>query len=426
MNTHTHPISPEEIMAFIDDELSVAETQVVAAHVESCTECSHLAAEFRSTSEMLLGWETAAVPATVQESVMPIAFGAIFHRAGVRRNAKPPKWFAWAMGFAGLVAMLFVVSKLTTPYRRQRLMAYSNSGPTGAATVRPNTVDATKANAIKMLDRSLADASSSYPDEYRGMLASSQSAVNTGMPQPQMAPSLETTPSPMIARTISVAVRVKDISAARSSLDVLLTSHHSYFAQMNVNSPAGSSRTFQASLRVPASELSSMLEQLRALGVVENESQSGEEVTRQHEDLIARLKNYRETEERLRGILAQRTGKITDVLQVEEEISRVRGEIERMDAERATLEHRVSYASVDLQLMEQFTEPVNPPADSSLTLMRNAVVAGYHHLTGALLGIVLFLLEYGPPILLWLVILASPIVWIWRRYRKSRNSSGAA
>ena len=64
------------------------------------------------------------------------------------------------------------------------------------------------------------------------------------------------------------------------------------------------------------------------LGRVERESQSGEEVTRQHEDLVARLKNCRDTEQRLRQILQQRTGNLSDVLEVEEEIGRVRGEID--------------------------------------------------------------------------------------------------
>jgi hypothetical protein len=34
------------------------------------------------------------------------------------------------------------------------------------------------------------------------------------------------------------------------------------------------------------------------------------------------------------------------------------------------------------------------------------------------LGIVLFFGEYGPVILIWLAILALPVFFVWRRYRK--------
>src|SRR5206468_4648923 len=50
-------------------------------------------------------------------------------------------------------------------------------------------------------------------------------------------------------------------------------------------------------------------------------TQNGEEVTQQHADLVARLKNSRETEMRLQDVLRTRTGKVKDVLEAEEEIA---------------------------------------------------------------------------------------------------------
>ena len=120
-------------------------------------------------------------------------------------------------------------------------------------------------------------------------------------------------------------------------------------------------RGVEASLRVPASELAATLAELRSLGRVQRETQSGEEVPQQHADLLARLQNSREEEQRLRAILQQRTGKIDDVLQVEEEIARVRGEIESMEAEQKVLEHRVDFAAIDLELVEEYKAPFDSP-----------------------------------------------------------------
>jgi len=225
---------------------------------------------------------------------------------------------------------------------------------------------------------------------------------------------------PMIARTVSLILVVQDVPEARAALERLLARYGGYAAQLTVNTPEGGAHSFQASLRIPAAEVAAALKDVRALGRVVNESQAGEEVTQQHADLVARLQNSRETEQRLKDILAQRTGKIEDVLQVEEEIARVRGEIEGMEADQKTLEHRVDFASVDLQMSEVYREQLETPSASVGTQVRNAFVSGLRRAGAMMLGLVLFVEEAGPAVLIWVVILGAPGVAMWRRYKKIR------
>jgi hypothetical protein len=237
-------------------------------------------------------------------------------------------------------------------------------------------------------------------------------------PRPDAAPAASIA-APMIARIASLTIEVKDFDASRAQLDAILAKHHGYFAQLDVTTPENSAREVQASLRIPVDELSAALADLKSIGRVENETQKGDEVTQEHADLVARLKNSRETEDRFRAILQQRTGKVSDVLQVEEEIARVRGEIESMEAEQKALEHRVDFATVDLQLTEEYKAQLNGPADSVLTRFHNAVVAGYRNASETVVGIVLFFAEYGPGLVVWLAILSIPVIFLRRRYRKS-------
>src|SRR4029077_5780217 len=174
---------------------------------------------------------------------------------------------------------------------------------------------------------------------------------------------------------------------------------------LNVATPQNAGRTIQGSLRVPAPHLVAAVAELKALGRVENETQGGEEVTQQHADLVARLKNSRETEQRLQDVLRTRTGKVKDVLEVEEEITRVRGEIEQMEAEEQMLEHRVSFATIDLKLAEEYKAQLSSPAPSVGIQLRNAAVNGFRSASESLLGILLFFAESGPTLLLWLLIL---------------------
>ena len=209
----------------------------------------------------------------------------------------------------------------------------------------------------------------------------------------------------MIARTVSLTIQVKDVAASRPALDAILARYHGYAAELTINTPEGSARSFSASLRIPAPALPASLADLRNLGRIQNESQSGEEVTQQHADLVARLRNARETEQRLLAILQQRTGKVEEVLQVEEQISNTRGEIERMEAEQKALEHRVDFATVQLQLGEEYRAQLGTPSTSVGTRMRNAFVSGLGNAGSNVLGIILFFEESGPVLLLWVVLL---------------------
>ncbi|MBA0083601.1 MAG: DUF4349 domain-containing protein [Acidobacteria bacterium Pan2503] len=137
-----------------------------------------------------------------------------------------------------------------------------------------------------------------------------------------------------IARTVSLSVVVKDFEAGRASPYAVLARHNGYTASLNVSTPLGAARTLEASRRTPAPQLEAAPHELKSLGRVEGESQNGEEVTAQHSDLVAHIKNDRETERRLQDILRTRTGKVKDVLDVEQEIARVRGEIEQMEANK--------------------------------------------------------------------------------------------
>jgi hypothetical protein len=106
------------------------------------------------------------------------------------------------------------------------------------------------------------------------------------------------------------------------------------------------------------------------------------------------------------------------VLQVEEGIARVRGDIERMETEQKGLEHRVDFATIDIQLNEEYKAQLNPPSASVSNRIRNAFVAGLRDGAAMLLGILLFLEEAIPTLLIWLAILAIPGFFLWRRYRR--------
>ena len=81
----THPVSPEEVMALADGELSTAQASAVAAHIAECPECASLAAQFAATSTAFSKWTVPATPASLDTSVATLSADA-----GVGKQASTP------------------------------------------------------------------------------------------------------------------------------------------------------------------------------------------------------------------------------------------------------------------------------------------------------------------------------------------------
>jgi len=79
-------------------------------------------------------------------------------------------------------------------------------------------------------------------------------------------------------------------------------------------------------------------------------------VTKAYFDTDARLKNARVIEQRLIDMLKTKTGKVSDLLQVEKELGRVREEIEKMQGELKYWDSQVQFATVTISLSEKDME----------------------------------------------------------------------
>jgi len=428
MNTAAaHPVAPEEIMAFFDGELSAADAQAVAVHLDGCSACASLAAQFRGLSQSLAGWSVSPVSQKLEEAVNNFADKAVVKSEG--RIPYAPfrfsiwNWRLWAFGGMSAVAgvlLLVCIVFLRIYYEdrpAQKPMAMAqlsrNNGEVAAGYPPPQPAKSQMYNSLAVPSRMTTRAPGG---------GGASTGAGFGVIGGMVGDLSGKTVAPMIARAASLTITVKDLTAARVSLDTMLARHHGYSAQLTVESAAHAPRSLTASLRIPASDLSNAIGDLKTLGRVEKESQSGEDVSQQHADLAERLKTARVTEERFRGILQQRTGNISDVLEVEESIARVRGEIESMEAEQTGLEHRVDFATVDLQINEEFKEEINSPLASFSPRLHNAFVAGYRNAAETVVGIFLFLVEYGLSILIWIAIVVFPTIFIWRRYEKARST----
>jgi hypothetical protein len=104
-------------------------------------------------------------------------------------------------------------------------------------------------------------------------------------------------------------------------------------------------------VRVPAADFEHFVDQASRFGRVLYQSETSNDVTQQHIDMAARLTNLRAEETRLRDFL-NAARNVQEMLAVETELNRVRGDIESMSAQLAYLERQAALATVTFELTE--------------------------------------------------------------------------
>ena len=425
MDPTTHPFDREDVMAYLDGELQPERAAAAAAHLEQCAECRALAASLRSLSSQLPHWEVPMIPATIEQNVLRAASEKAAKASAPQMDRpapvrRPVRWLVWGSALSA-AAMVLIAISFSTLQRARMASPTPATEPASTSTYAPSTPPS--------MDKK--QAANEYSQAARNMTASRDALAapeKTRRTVTQLQPAgAAAQKEPMIIRHATLAVLTKEFDAARAALENLVKAHQGYFGQLNVAAPASQGRSLSATVRVPAGQLDAVLVELRKLGRVEQENQSADDVTRQYVDLVARLSNARETEKRLVEILRERTGRVSDVLEVEQEIARTRQQIEQMDAERKNLDSEVRYASIDLRITEEYKKSLETPAPSLGTRVNNAAVEGFRDAADLVIGLVLWLLSSVPTLLVLGAIFAWPVMrlvrWIRRRIATARMAT---
>ncbi len=217
-----------------------------------------------------------------------------------------------------------------------------------------------------------------------------------------------------IAYSADLGVITKDFVHARSSMEDILDRHRGYAARLRmIGNPNGNS--LSATLKVPASEYSSTLADLKSVGDVQTDDESADEVIQQRGDLEARLQNARNNIRRLEQLLKESTDKSIDVEYVQRQLVVLRSEVAKLELERHNVDSRVVFSNIHFSLREVR----ETPAETLSAQFRRAAASGLTDLIASLSAIVIFLVGYGPSFLLWAAILFFPARYLWRRTRIS-------
>lgn len=234
-----------------------------------------------------------------------------------------------------------------------------------------------------------------------------------------------TATGPMIVRTGSLDLQVSDVDRAVADATRVVTGAGGYVA--------GSDRSFNGdqpfamlTLRIPADKWEATLAELRGLSLkVLGEKTNATEVTAQVVDMDARIVNLRATEAALLQIMEKAT-RITDILEVQNQLTTVRGEIEQLQAARKNLADQAAQGTLAVSF---------GLAPAPVTTVTNAWDPGtvIAEATAALVGMgqgvastAIWLVIVGLPILLAGLLVLVPLLFVVRRLARRGGPSAPA
>jgi hypothetical protein len=168
-------------------------------------------------------------------------------------------------------------------------------------------------------------------------------------------------PAPALAnrkliRNATVELEIISFDNAVQKVTAFANEEHGYVATTDSEKQANGKLRGQVVVKVLPENLDRFLQKIRSLGELKNQTLGTEDVTKAYFDTDARLKNAHVMEQRLIDMLKTKTGKVSDLLQVEKELGRVREETEKMQGELKYWDSQVQFATVTMSLAEKDME----------------------------------------------------------------------
>jgi hypothetical protein len=214
-----------------------------------------------------------------------------------------------------------------------------------------------------------------------------------------------------IVRTGSFTLEVKDIGKAQDDIGALAGQMGGFIVSSNQRAN-DDNPTGYISIRVPAERFNEAAQKIKALGIkVVYETTNSQDVTEQYTDLKSQLKNLEATEAQYLELM-KKADNVKDILEVQRELSNVRGDIERVKGRIQYLDRTSDMSLIEVSLKK--SKPIGESKWEVSDVLKSAV-DGLIAFGEILISLIIWLLVFSP---VWILIIV--IVWLVRRKKKAK------
>ena len=221
-----------------------------------------------------------------------------------------------------------------------------------------------------------------------------------------------------IVTIVDMNVRVDDVNDAMEAVTNLVDTSGGFVVSVSRTEDEDETFAFM-SFRIPSNDLEAILSRVRDISErVERENRSSQDVTTEFVDIEARLGNLKAAEEQLL-VLFERSGKVSDVLEVQRELTNMRGQIESLQGRLNYLSQTTATSLVSVWFHPTTsTAPISDPGWSPSETARDATrgLAAFGRWSADVAITVAIFSPVWVPIV---VIVLGVVLWDQRRQRKN-------
>lgn len=225
---------------------------------------------------------------------------------------------------------------------------------------------------------------------------------------------------PAIPRKIiydaTVDLVADNLTTAQQKLLRIVKHYNGYISEANVGGQAGTQRDGTWKIRIPAEQFEACMADIAKLGELQSTQTKSQDVTAEFYDVQAHIANKQVEEQRLVMHLKQSTARLQDILTVEHELSRVRGEIEELQGRLRVLSNLTTLSTITVAIHE--TKEFVPPKP---TTFGQQIARSFHEsivaLQQVLEALILFLVSLIP----WFVVVGPIGFVIWLVARRGKR-----
>lgn len=221
-----------------------------------------------------------------------------------------------------------------------------------------------------------------------------------------------------IIRNGSFALTVKSFDAFFAELQQQVSSSGGFVAQVQANRGSGTVSAAQIIVRVFPDKVDAFTSWLRGQGTLTSEHLTSEDITEHYFDLQARLQNARRFETRLLEMLRTQTGKLQDLVLVEEKLNQIREQIEQFEGKVRLYDNLSGLATLTLSVrVEEHYVVSNPPT------FAETVAATWRHSTRNLREFLEALALVAVAVAPWIPLISVLGILIWIGQKRLLNTA---
>lgn len=234
-----------------------------------------------------------------------------------------------------------------------------------------------------------------------------------------------------LIRTVNLDVETKEFDQMIASVEEQVRNLNGYIEQMDTYngskySGSRSNRYSNLTVRVPKRSLDTFLKAVDDEGNIVSRTESVEDVTLDYVDTESRKNSLLVEQERLLSFL-EKAESLEDIITLEERLSEVRYQLERMESRLRTYDNKVDYATVYMRI-EEVKELTPPPVEEEETVwdrLTNGFMENLNDVKDGIVDFFIWIVVNIPYLVIWAIRIAV-IVVIVKLIIKSRRKKKTA